>query len=255
MRTYLLFAAALGAAAPLAAQDYHFTRTLAAGDRLEISNINGNVDVTPAAGRTAEVTVTKTVKKGDGSMVKAIMEEGGSGMRVCTVYLYNDPNRRTCNGDNNHDGHGRDNAEVEMHYIVHVPAGARLNVDDVNGNVTVTGAGDDSKIETVNGDVTFDGGGALSLQTVNGKVVGTFSRGVWEGSMSVETVNGSVNLTFPADFSAELSGETVNGSVRSDFPITIDKGWGPKSFKGRIGAGGHILKIETVNGEIVLKKR
>ena len=64
---------------------------LAAGDRLEISNITGNVDVTRATGRVAEVTVTKTVKRGDGSMVKAIMEDGGSGMRVCTVYLYNNP--------------------------------------------------------------------------------------------------------------------------------------------------------------------
>jgi DUF4097 and DUF4098 domain-containing protein YvlB len=259
MRTHLLFAAALTAivAAPAAAQDYHFTRTLAAGDRLEISNINGNVDVTRAAGRVAEVTVTKTVKRGDGSLVKAIMEEGGSGMRVCTIYLYNNPDRSSCDGDNggNHSSHGRDNAEVEMHYVVHVPVGARLDVDDVNGSVTVTGAGEDSKIETVNGDVTFDGGGASSLATVNGKVIGTFSRAAWEGTMKVETVNGSVELTFPAEFSAELSGETVNGSVRSDFPITIDKGWGPKSFKGRIGAGGHMLTIETVNGEIVLRKR
>jgi hypothetical protein len=244
--------------APAAAQDYHFTKTLAAGDRLEISNINGNVDVTRATGRVAEVTVTKTVKRGDGSMVKAIMEEGGSGMRVCTVYLYNNPDRRTCDGGNdrnNHDSHGRDNSEVEMRYVVHVPAGARLDVDDVNGNVTVTGAGEDSKIETVNGDVDFDGAGASSLSTVNGKVIGTFSRAAWQGSMKVETVNGSVELTFPADFSAELSGETVNGSIRTDFPITIDKGWGSKSFKGRIGAGGHSLKIETVNGEIVLRKR
>jgi DUF4097 and DUF4098 domain-containing protein YvlB len=243
--------------APAAAQDYHFTKTLAAGDRLEISNINGNVDVTHATGRVAEVTVTKTVKRGDGSMVKAIMEESGSGMRVCTIYLYNNPDRRSCDGDNsgNHSNHGRNNAEVEMHYVVHVPAGARLDVSDVNGNVTVTGAGDDSKIETVNGDVTFDGAGASSLETVNGKVVGTFSRAAWEGTMNVETVNGSVDLTFPAEFSAELSGETVNGSIRTDFPITIDKGWGPKSFKGRIGAGGHALRIETVNGEIVLRKR
>ncbi len=243
--------------APAAGQDYHFTKTLAAGDRLEISNINGNVDVTRATGRVAEVTVTKTVKRGDGSMVKAIMEADGRGMHVCTVYLYNNPDRRSCDGENisDHNSRGHDNAEVEMHYVVHLPAGARLDVDDVNGNVTVTGAGEDSKIETVNGDVNFDGAGASSLSTVNGKVIGAFSRATWEGSMKVETVNGSVELTFPADFSAELSGETMNGSIRTDFPITIDKGWGSKSFKGRIGSGGHSLKIETVNGEIVLRKR
>ena len=255
MRTYLLLATALATAAALPAQDYHFTKNLAAGDRLEISNINGNIDVTRAAGRLAEVTVTKIVKKGDGTLVKAIMEDGGSGMRVCTIYINHDPNRRSCDGDNNNSGRGRDTFEVEMHYIVRVPAGAKLNVDDVNGNVTVTGADADSKIETVNGDVIFDGVGASSLQTVNGKIVATFSGATWQGTMSVQTVNGSVELTFPADLSADVSGETVSGNINSSFPITIDQGFGPKSFKGRIGAGGRKLKIETVNGGIVLRKR
>jgi DUF4097 and DUF4098 domain-containing protein YvlB len=258
MRTRLLLAAALtaGMVPPAAAQDYHFTKNLAAGERMEIANINGNIDVTRASGRTAEVIVTKIVKKGDGSMVKAIMEEGGSGMHVCTIYLNRDPNRHTCGGDNNNDkGHGRDSFEVEMRYVVHVPAGARLVVDDVNGSVTVTGADADSKINTVNGDIRFDGIGASTLETVNGRVIGAFTGAAWDGTMSVETVNGSVDLTFPADLSAEVSGEMVNGSVTSAFPITIEKGWGPKSFNGRIGAGGRKLTIETVNGTISLKKR
>lgn len=256
MRLTLAAFATLVAAAPSAAQDYHFTKSLAAGDRMEISNINGNIDVIRAAGRTAEVSVTKIVKKGDGSMVKAIMEEGGSGMHVCTIYLNQDPNRRTCKGDNNTGkDRGRDSFEVDMRYTVRVPAGARLTVDDVNGNVTVTGADADSKINTVNGDISFDGIGASTLETVNGKVIGSFSGAAWDGTMSVETVNGSVELTFPADLSADISGEMVNGSVSSVFPITIDKGWGPKSFNGRIGAGGRKLKIETVNGAITLKKR
>ncbi len=129
------------------------------------------MDVTRATGQVAEVTVAKTVKRGDGSLVKAVMEEGGSGMRVCTIYLYNNPARRSCDGEkhDNHNSRGHDNAEVEMHYVVHVPVGARLDVDDVNGNVTVTGAGEDSRIETVNGDVNFEGAGASSLETVNGR--------------------------------------------------------------------------------------
>lgn len=255
MRFAFATLATLVAAVPAAAQDYHFTKNLAAGDRLEISNINGHIEVTRAAGRTADVTVTKTVKKGDGSMVKAIMEEGGGGMHVCTIFINREPNRRTCDGDNNNNGRGRDNFDVDMRYVVRVPAGAMLSIDNVNGNITVTGADNDSKIDTVNGDIIFDGGSASSLETVNGKIVGTFSRAAWEGTMSVETVNGSVELTFPANFDADVSGETVNGGVHSVFPIKIDDGWGPKSFKGRIGNGGRKLRISTVNGGITLKKK
>ena len=242
------------AAVPAAAQDYHFTREIAPGARVEIENINGSIEVARATGRMAEVSVTKTVKKGDGNMVKAIME-AGSGMHVCTIYVNRDPTRSTCAGSNNNDNRRGNRFDVEMHYVVKVPAGARLIVGNVNGNVTVSGADVDSKITTVNGDITFDGVGASSLETVNGKIVGTFTQTRWEGTMDVQTVNGAVDLAFPADLSAEVSGETVNGGIETAFPITIEKGFGPKSFSGRIGAGGRRLRIETVNGGIRLRKR
>jgi putative adhesin len=255
MRNAFVVLALIGTAAPAAAQDYHFTREIGAGGRVTIENISGPIEVSRTAGRSAEVSVTKTVHKGDGSLVKAVMEADGAGMRVCTIYLNRDRNRDTCRGDNNNSSNGHDNFDVDMHYVVKIPAGARVSVDNVNGNVSVTGADVDSKIETVNGDLLFEGVGASSLETVNGKIVATFSRAVWEGSMEVQTVNGSVTLTFPADLSAEVSGETVSGGIQSDFPITVEKGFGPKSFSGRIGAGGRRLKVETVNGAIVLKKR
>ncbi len=257
MRPILLTLAAAAIAVPAAAQDYHFTKTIASGARVEIENINGAIEVSRATGRVAEVTVTKTVRRGDGSTVIAVMEDDGGGMRVCTVYLGRDPNRKSCNGGNNNggDSRGRNNVEADMHYVVKVPAGARLTVDDVNGSITVTGGDVDSRINTVNGDINFEGLGAASLETVTGKIVGTFGRAAWEGTMEVQTVNGSVDLAFPADLSAEVSGETVNGSIQSAFPVTIEKGFGPKSFTGRIGAGGRRLKVETVNGSITIRKR
>jgi len=254
MRTTLTALAVLAAAVPAAAQDYHFTRDIPTGGRLEISNITGNIDVTRATGRTAEISVTKTVRRGDGTLVKAIMEESGSTVHVCTIYLTRDPNRHTCNGDNNNSSRG-DNVQVDMHYTVRVPGGVELVVDDVIGNVTASGTDTDVKLETVTGDISFDGSGATSLETVNGKIVARFSRADWEGSMSVNTVNGSLELTFPASLSADVKGETVNGSIESDFPITVEKGFGPKSFSGRIGSGGRRLSLETVNGSITLRKR
>ncbi len=244
---------ALLAAMPLSAQEYRFSKEIGPGGRVAIENINGTIEVSRASGRTAEVIVTKVVKKGDGSLVKAIMEETGSGIHVCTIYLNRDPNRHTC--ENNNINIDSDRNRVEMNYWVRIPPGARLTIENVNGNVTVTGADVDSRIETVNGDVHFDGVGALSLNTVNGNVFGTFSRATWEGRMEVETVNGSIELTFPADLSADISGETVNGDVDSRFPITIEGKWGPKSFTGRIGSGGRRLNLSTVNGGIKLLKR
>ena len=123
MRTMLTALAALSLTTPLAAQDYRFSKEMASGTRLTVENINGTIEVTQGAGRTAEILVTKTVKKGDGSLVKAIMEADGDGVRACTIYLNRDKNRNSCKGENNNNSRDGDNFQVEMRYVVRIPAG------------------------------------------------------------------------------------------------------------------------------------
>lgn len=246
------------AASPLAAQDYRFTKEMRSGDRLQVENINGSISVTQGTGRTMTVEVTKTVKRGDGNLVKAIMEESGGTVRVCTIYLNRDPNRSTCRGDNNsNDAMRGDRLQVEMAYVVRVPAGVAAEISSVNGNVTVRGVDTPASIETVNGGIEFDGAGAHHLETVNGKIRASFDRADWTGTLDLSTVNGGVELTLPADFAAELRGETVNGGIDvGDFKVTVSGRWGPKEFRGTIGGGGNrVINIETVNGGITLRKR
>ena len=255
MRITTLALASLALAAPLAGQDYRFSKVISAGSRLVINNINGEVRATQGSGRSAEIEVTKTVRKGDGNLVKAVLEEYDGAIHVCTIYLNRDPNRTSCRGNNNDNWRGKNHVEVTMSYVVRVPAGVRLEVETVNGSVTVTGLDAPVRAETVNGSVHFEGANATSLSTVNGQVLGVFSKANWEGMLKIETVNGGVDLTFPANLSADVSGETVNGGVNTAFPITIEGKWGPKSFRGTIGGGGRSLKIETVNGGITLRKQ
>lgn len=258
MRKAMVGFALLFLTAPLAAQDYRFTKELRVGDRMEIDNINGSVEVTQGTGRTALVEVTKIVKEGNGDLVKAVMEESQGVMRVCTIYLNRDPNRTTCNGDNSNSSRNgrRSEFQVELNYVVRVPAGVVVNVETVNGGVTLRGLDTPASVATVNGSIEFDAAGALRLETVNGQIRARLTRADWSGSLDIETVNGSVDLTLPASFAANVSGETVNGGVTSDFPITIEGRWGPKSFRGSINGGGtRSLNIETVNGAIRLRRQ
>lgn len=244
--------------APIAAQDYRFTKDLRTGDRMEIENINGSITVSQGSGRTATVEVTKIVKEGNGDLVKSVMEESQGMMRVCTIYLNRDPNRSTCRGDNNNSSrNGRRNEfQVEMNYVVRVPAGVTVNVETVNGGVVLRGLDTPASVATVNGGIDFDAAGAHRLETVNGAIRARLTRADWNGSLEIETVNGMVDLTLPASFAADVSGETVNGGVTSDFPITIEGRWGPKSFRGSINGGGsRTLSIETVNGAIRLRRQ
>ncbi len=257
MRSSLVTMALLLAATPLAAQDYHFTKEMRAGDRLELQNINGEISVTQGSGRAMTVEVTKTVKRGNGDLVKAIMEEGSGYVRVCTIYLNRNPDRSTCSGDNNNSGRRGERLEVTMAYTVRAPAGVRVDVESVNGSVVLRGIDTPGSVETVNGEIEFDGVGAHHLETVNGRIRAAFSQARWTGTLDISTVNGGVDLTLPSDLSAEIRGETVNGGIDvGDFQVTISGKWGPKSFRGSIGGGGdRVINIETVNGGITLRKR
>lgn len=251
----MLLALVVAAGAPLSAQETRFTKQMSAGSTLAIENINGDVTISQGSGRTAEIVVTKTVKRGDGDLVKAVMEEDGNTVRVCTIFLNRDRNRSSCEGGNSMDSRRGDRFEVEMEYSVKLPAGVKLHVETVNGSVTVGTIDATAHVETVNGSIDVQSASASSLETVNGDIRGSFSSASWDGTLTMETVNGNIELAFPAAFAATIRGETVNGSISSDFPVTISGKWGPKSFRGTVGGGGRQLDIETVNGNITLRKR
>ncbi len=250
----IIFAALLITALPLAAQETRFTPTIPAGGRLVLENINGPVVITQGTGQTAEIIVTKRVIKGDGSFVKAIMEEERGLVRVCTIYTNRDPNRKSCEGENSSDSRRDRDSQVEMRYDVRVPAGVTVEAENVNGSIDAKELTEAASLTTVNGGITFAGNTARHLETVNGGIKASFARTAWDGTLEVSTVNGGIELIFPASLEAEFAGETVNGGIYSDFPVTIEGKFGPKSFSGRIGKGGRKLSVETVNGGITLKK-
>jgi DUF4097 and DUF4098 domain-containing protein YvlB len=75
-------------------------------------------------------------------------------------------------------------------------------------------------------------------------------------SVDLESVNGVVILRIPADSNAQVDAETLNGNVSSDFGLTVEKGeWVGRSMEGLVGSGGARISIETVNGNIEIKKR
>ncbi|HEY3935355.1 MAG TPA: DUF4097 family beta strand repeat-containing protein [Gemmatimonadales bacterium] len=237
--------------------DYHFTPDLRSGQRLSVSNIDGEVVVTQSRGTAAEITAHKIVHRGDGSRVKAVLEQTDGGYRVCTVYLGRNDNsddRTSCS--RGHSDNGNDDnepLEVEMRYDIRLPAGVELAVNTVDGDVHATGLDVPVTIRTVDGNVTVDGVAPQSVNTVDGKITATITDTRWDHDLAIRSVDGAVDLTLPATIGLAISGETVDGEVHSDFPLTLQGHWGPRSFNATIGGGGsHQLHLNTVDGSITL---
>ena len=249
--TTLAIAAALQGATQ--GQDFRWSGRLADGQTIEILGVNGEIRATGASGSTAEVTATKS-GRGDPERVQIKVEESSSGVTICAIYPNQEgtschnretrKNRRNNNNENN----------VEVDFVVRVPAGVRFVGRTVNGNVEATGLTADANVSTVNGDASVSTRGWAEATTVNGDVDATVGRADWSGSADFQTVNGTVTITLPASVNAEVQARTVNGDIETDFPLTVTGRFGPRRLNGTIGSGGRTLSLETVNGQIRIRR-
>lgn len=219
-------------------KDFSWRGTLAAGKTIEVRGVLGDIDVVAATGTTVEVTAVKRARRSNEEDVKVEIVESTSGITICAMY----PTPRRAR-EENHCGAGDDyemstnDNDVEVHFTVKVPRGVRLNAHTVNGDVHAEGLTADAEIGTV-----------------NGLIDATIGRADWTGTLEFRTVNGKITLTAPASLSAEVDAQSVNGGVDSDFPITVRGRMERRHLRGTIGSGGRSLELETVNGEIEIRK-
>jgi WD40 repeat protein len=160
-----------------------------------------------------------------------------------------------------------------------------IDVERIGGRVELRSGDGSIRARQVGGDVTaHSGDGSIRVEDVNGKldvstgdgsiVVGGKLSSVrarsGDGSVTVRaeagsspasdwdinTGDGSVVLELPEDFGAEIDAHTGDGGIRMH-DITISDVSGEirrNTVRGRIGAGGKLVRIRTGDGSITLKK-
>lgn len=233
--------------------DYRFSRPMRAGQVLAIGNIDGAVRVT-RGGSTAEVTVTKRVIRGNGDLVQAILEETDNGIKVCTVYLERVGERRDSCSHGNHTGNRREPLEVEMNYEVRLPNGVELNAGTVDGDIIADDLGAPARLSTVDGDIRVSGRAPERVTTVDGDIDMAID-GPLPDDLRISTVDGSVRIVMPGNSSFTVHASTLDGSLESDFPLTVSGKWGPRSLRGSVGDGRSSIRINTVDGNVELRRR
>ena len=133
-----------------------------------------------------------------------------------------------------------------------------LRVRDVRGAIRARSHLNDIVLENVAGSATIKG--------YNGNFAASFTE--VDGDLIFESYNGTVDLRLPDDVGLTAQLRTIRGNLRSTFDLDNFVGaiGRSKQRKGAvslgepyagatIGDGEHPLKIETTNGNIVLRKR
>ena len=253
----LLIGALLSAAvvASAGAQDFNWHGRIAAGKRLEVKGVNGDVRAVAATGAEAIVTATKRARRSDPEDVKIEVVETDGSITICAVYPTPPRARRenVCEPGDAWHTNTEDN-DVKVDFQVQVPAGVEFNGQTVNGEMSAEGLGADVKASSVNGSVRVTTTGLAEASTVNGSVYAQMGRANWTDELEFTTVNGDITLIFPSKLDTEVRASTVNGDIESDYPLTVSGKFGPRRVRGTIGAGGRFLNLSTVNGEIRLRK-
>ena len=277
IRISLATAAVLLAAAPLAgaAQNLSRSATVAADAAIDVSNVEGRVDVTAWDRNEVELTA---VLESD----KDRLEFEATERQVRIKVVRPDDHF-----------HGSDEATLTLK----IPKGARISAETVSADITVAGVLGEQRLESVSGEVrtqAFDAPVKLRTVSGDGTINGTGSKAaVTAGSVSgglginlaaaerlnaesisgdidahvellptarveMETVSGTITLTMKPPVNAEFDLESFSGDIDNCFGQKArDKNrYGPGSeLSFTQGTDGARVSIDSLSGDITICDR
>ena len=158
-------------------------------------------------------------------------------------------------------------------------SGGSVSISDAPNGATIRTGGGEIRIGRTNGDVyASTGGGDVTIASADGAVEIVTGAGDVEISVSesghpmkIDSGNGTITLILPRNMSADLDLETAY--TRNHGPTRIRGDWSvsttetdrydstmgtPRRYvrtQQSIGGGGPRIRVKTVNGDIVLKRR
>ncbi len=140
------------------------------------------------------------------------------------------------------------NKNPKINFILKVPAGLPIEIDNVNGDFDASNISNDFKITLVNGDIMFENtSGKNEIDVTNGKVRGNLDS---TKGLSIDLINGSINLTIPKTYTGKLTADVVNGKINYNNLDLTNSSDEKKSLRAYIVNKDKEIKCDIVNGKI-----
>lgn len=232
IRNHLLAAAILAAvAAPAAAQQTINKRASVASDvTIEVSNVQGSVEITAW----------------DKDEVELVAELESSKDQL---EFEATPRRVSIEVDRPQSRYGRD--QEDAHLTLRVPRGARLDVDTVSADIAVTGVRGQQTLQSVSGVVgtqAFDA--PVSASAVSGDVTITGNGG--KAPVTTENVSGTSTVTgVRGDFQGEVVSGEIQATIAAAANVDVNSVSGDIVINAELAPAGEV-DMETVSGVLTL---
>jgi DUF4097 and DUF4098 domain-containing protein YvlB len=230
--------------------EWRRTYELQPGGRVEISNVNGKIDVEPSTGNTVEVVAEKTARAGSRDAAKEALG------RIEIVETASPASIRIETRVQKQTGGLMSRGSQQVHYIVKVPAGAEVNFKTVNGGIELSGLKGRINAETTNGGIkAHEVSGYIDASTTNGGVEVELAQ-LSESGVKLGCTNGGIELRLPASSKATISARITNGGIDTsglELETTGEKS--RRRLDGRLNGGGARIDLEGTNGGIRIAGR
>ncbi|HEX8162389.1 MAG TPA: hypothetical protein VF538_10985 [Pyrinomonadaceae bacterium] len=220
------------------------------GARVEVSGINGPVDIMTTDGGVAEIHIENNASDArDLDSHRITIDRAADHLVV--------------RGENKSDGvsgilrwlTGRGGGGgVRQRVVLKVPRRVDVAARGINGALRVGELEGAVRVSGVNGEVTVArAAGHAEVSGVNGNVTFAVAR-LADAGVRVSGVNGNIELRLDEDANADVRVGGLNGSVDYDLKnITVEDGGDNHSrFAARIGAGGAPIRMSGISGNVHL---
>jgi hypothetical protein len=213
---------------------------------LALGNIAGDITVTRGGGSDATIEIVKTARgrtieeaKEFLTLVPVDVTERNGRAEVKARYPSGDDQRRN-----------RRNVNVSVAYTVSAPAGTRVSIDSISGNVKVTDIKGDINANSISGDVRISGAGRIgAAKTMSGMV--EISETQSDGGVAGSSMSGDV--VFRRVTARRMDGGSVSGNIRLEDVQSERVSGGTTSgdvvFSGALARGGR-YELKSFSGEV-----
>ena len=155
-------------------------------------------------------------------------------------------------------------------YIFYIPDKAKLMIMDMQAQANTTYIISkylgEVEVNVLNSQIKMtDVSGPVVANATNGNVEIVYNKVTPDKPNSILSVNGYVDMTLPKNVAADIQLHTVNGEAYTDWDIQTNKEAtnsmpiGPNmnmfNLEGTINGGGTPFSIQSVNGDIYLRKQ
>jgi len=130
-------------------------------------------------------------------------------------------------------------------YTITLPSNMEIQVNNVNGNITIDFNEKNVSVNNVNGNVTLANiFGSAWINLTNGTIDSEVTLPL-NGTIDLNTVNGNIDITIPTSTSAEFSAAVNVGSINITGLALQNEVVTSKTLSGTLGNGQGIISLEA----------